>query len=246
MESNHWHSSSSFVRTIGIREDQITSHYFVIFLWSPADVILSRIKLHSSKQLSEIPSPFWTVRLGVTVTQSTRRALAHWLCRRTAWPWHPQVNGLQSKEARQERNEVQPAASWARPAGKIPISFNFRSTTWSKLLAGCPGNKMHCQCDPLKNICPSILAACIVQFSPLSYRDCNTIHMAKKSRASSSWKKKDCMIKLQVKTGDNCIMLWLLSTNSSVMGPPGVGKSTVCSWFGPLRCSQLTTLSRRS
>lgn len=133
---------------------------FCFFLWSLADVILSRIKLHSSKQLSEIPSPFWTVRLGVTVTQSTRRALAHWLCRRTAWPWHPQVNGLQSEEARQERNEVlQPAASWARPAGKIPMSFNFRSTTWSKLLAGCPGNKMHCQCDPLKNICPSILAA---------------------------------------------------------------------------------------
>ena len=81
----------------------------------------------------------------------------------------------------------------------LSISEAQREAT-CKVLAGCPGNKMHCQCDPLKNICPSILAALFI-FPSLSCRDCNTIHMAKKSRASSSWKK-DCMIK----TADNVMV----------------------------------------
>ena len=127
---------------------------------------------HSCKQLSRDSESVWilttfecirelesAVRLGVTVTQSTRRALAH--CYAAG-----QLDTSSKRIAKQRghKNEMKYSllphgpGPQGRSSRYLSISEAQREAT-CRLLAGCPGNMMHCQCDPLKNICPSILAA---------------------------------------------------------------------------------------
>ena len=122
---------------------------------------------HSSKQLSRDsesvldPYYFWTVtvRLGVTVTQSSQSASSLAMPQDSLTP-----SSKRMAKQRGHKNEMKYSLlpHGPGPQGRsryLSISEAQHELEAScKLLAGCPGNKMHCQCDPLKNICPSILA----------------------------------------------------------------------------------------